>query len=91
MCPHRAAGHGLLVRCERSGFACAGGTNAPYVWIKTDSPSWDFFDRLLNEGAIVCTPGAGFGTCGENHFRLSAFNSRQKVETAMDRIRKSFS
>ncbi|MGA1205367.1 MAG: LL-diaminopimelate aminotransferase [Opitutales bacterium] len=80
----------ILDTMKGLGFNCAGGTNAPYVWIKTDTPSWDFFDKLLNETAIVCTPGAGFGTCGENHFRLSAFNSRKNVETAMERIRRSF-
>lgn len=80
----------ILDTMQELGFACSGGTNAPYVWIKTDEPSWDFFDRLLKETAIVCTPGAGFGRCGENHFRLSAFNSRQNVELAMERIRKTF-
>jgi LL-diaminopimelate aminotransferase len=80
----------ILNTMKELGFACAGGTNAPYVWIKTDKPSWDFFDKLLNEAAIVCTPGAGFGTCGENHFRLSAFNSRENVQEAMDRIRAAF-
>jgi LL-diaminopimelate aminotransferase len=81
----------ILKTMKELGFACEGGTNAPYVWIKTDTPSWDFFDKLLNEAAIVCTPGAGFGTCGENHFRLSAFNSRENVQEAMDRIRGAFS
>lgn len=80
----------ILETMKELGFACAGGTNAPYVWIKTDTPSWDLFDKLLNEAAIVCTPGAGFGTCGENHFRLSAFNSRENVQEAMDRIRSAF-
>lgn len=80
----------ILKTMKELGFDCAGGTNAPYVWIKTDKPSWDFFDKLLNEAAIVCTPGAGFGTCGENHFRLSAFNSRENVQEAMDRIRAAF-
>ena len=72
------------------GFPCVGGTNAPYVWIKIDGSSWDFFDELLNKAGIVCTPGAGFGTCGEGHFRLSAFNSRENVETAMKLIRGHF-
>ena len=78
----------ILETMKGLGFACAGGTNAPYVWIKTDMPSWDFFDKLLNECAIVCTPGAGFGSCGEGHFRLSAFNTRSNVEKAMERIGK---
>jgi LL-diaminopimelate aminotransferase len=81
----------ILETMSGLGYSCVGGTNAPYVWIKTDMPSWDFFDKLLHETAIVCTPGAGFGTCGEGHFRLSAFNSREIVETAMDRIRNALS
>jgi hypothetical protein len=45
-----------------------------------------FFDKLLNEAQVVCTPGAGFGKCGEGHIRISAFNSRENVETALARI-----
>ncbi|NDV62706.1 LL-diaminopimelate aminotransferase [Puniceicoccales bacterium CK1056] len=72
------------------GFSCVGGTNAPYVWIKIDGSSWDFFDELLHKTGIVCTPGAGFGTCGEGHFRLSAFNTRENVEKAMTLIKEHF-
>jgi LL-diaminopimelate aminotransferase len=80
----------ILETMSDLGFACSGGTNAPYVWIRTDGSSWELFDRLLKEAAIVCTPGAGFGTCGEGHIRLSAFNSRANVEAAMQRIRTVF-
>lgn len=68
------------------GLSCVGGENAPYVWIRTPGSSWDYFDKLLREAAIVCTPGAGFGRCGEGHFRLSAFNSRENVLEAMSRL-----
>lgn len=80
----------ILETMKELGFSCVGGVNAPYVWIKTKGSSWDFFDQLLNKAGIVCTPGAGFGTCGEGHFRLSAFNSRENVEIAMHRIRGEF-
>lgn len=69
------------------GLSCVGGDNAPYVWIKVPGSSWDFFDRLLNEAGIVCTPGAGFGRCGEGHIRLSAFNSRANVLEAIERLK----
>ncbi len=69
------------------GLSCVGGDNAPYIWIQAEGSSWDFFDRLLNEAGIVCTPGAGFGPCGEGHIRLSAFNSRDNVNKAVQRIR----
>ena len=48
--------------------------------------SWEFFDKLLNEAHVVGTPGAGFGSCGEGYFRLSAFGLRENVEEAVRRI-----
>lgn len=68
------------------GFSCIGGDNAPYIWVNTGRDSWEFFDKLLNEAQVVCTPGAGFGKCGEGHVRISAFNSRENVEKALARI-----
>lgn len=68
------------------GFGCVGGDNAPYIWINTGRDSWEFFDLLLNQAQVVCTPGAGFGKCGEGHVRISAFNSRENVERALERI-----
>jgi len=68
------------------GFSCFGGLNAPYIWVKCGSDSWEFFDRLLEHAGVVCTPGAGFGSCGEGYVRLSAFNSRENVLAALDRI-----
>ncbi len=65
---------------------CVGGDNAPYIWINTGRDSWEFFDLLLNQAQVVCTPGAGFGKCGEGHVRISAFNSRANVEAALTRI-----
>ena len=41
---------------------------------------------LLSRAQVVCTPGAGFGRCGEGHIRISAFNSRENVERALERI-----
>ncbi|MEM6837027.1 MAG: LL-diaminopimelate aminotransferase [Cyanobacteria bacterium P01_C01_bin.120] len=71
-----------------AGIQTFGGVNAPYVWVKTphDLSSWDFFDKLLQVCHVVGTPGSGFGAAGEGYFRISAFNSRENVETAMQRI-----
>jgi LL-diaminopimelate aminotransferase len=72
-----------------AGLTVFGGVNAPYVWVKTPGGigSWDFFDRLLEKANVVGTPGAGFGSCGEGYFRLSAFGIREQVEEAVERIR----
>jgi LL-diaminopimelate aminotransferase len=81
-------GNAKLIRTAMTklGFGCIGGDNAPYLWINTGRDSWEFFDLLLNKAQVVCTPGAGFGRCGEGHVRISAFNSRTNVETALSRI-----
>jgi LL-diaminopimelate aminotransferase len=68
------------------GLACVGGDNAPYIWVNVRRDSWEFFDLLLSKAQVVCTPGVGFGKCGEGHVRISAFNSRENVKTALERI-----
>jgi LL-diaminopimelate aminotransferase len=71
------------------GFDIAGGENSPYIWIDGRRNSWDFFDMLLEQAGVVCTPGAGFGKCGEGYIRISAFNSYENVQRAMTRIREA--
>ncbi len=68
------------------GYSCTGGINAPYIWVNVRRNSWEFFDFLLAKAGVICTPGAGFGRCGEGYVRISAFNKREKVELALQRI-----
>jgi LL-diaminopimelate aminotransferase len=68
------------------GFSCTGGVNAPYIWVNCKRDSWSFFDLLLSKANVVCTPGAGFGRCGEGYIRVSAFNSLENVKKALARI-----
>jgi LL-diaminopimelate aminotransferase len=79
-------------RLLAAGIQTYGGVNAPYVWVKTPNnlSSWEFFDKLLHNCHVVGTPGSGFGAAGEGYFRISAFNSRENVETAMQRITEKF-
>jgi LL-diaminopimelate aminotransferase len=81
-------GNAKLIRdaMAKLGLKCVGGDNAPYIWVNTGRDSWEFFDLLLSQAQVVCTPGAGFGKCGEGHVRISAFNSRANVEAALARI-----
>ena len=51
--------------------------------------SWDWFDALLRGAGVVCTPGAGFGACGEGYVRFSAFVSRGDTEEAAEKIARS--
>ena len=77
---------------EKVGFTVYGGINSPYIWLKIPKGmnSWEFFEKLLNEAAVVGTPGVGFGKCGEGFFRLTAFSSKEDTKEAVDRIIKLF-
>jgi len=75
----------------RLNFNFVGGENSPYVWIDGGRDSWEFFDMLLNKAGVVCTPGAGFGRCGNGYIRISAFNSHENVQKAMARIHQALS
>lgn len=79
----------LRTGLSEQGYKVFGGVNAPYVWLKTPDgmSSWEFFDDLLNRLQIIGTPGSGFGASGEGFFRLSAFNSRENIESALQRIK----
>jgi len=67
-----------------------GGHNAPYLWMRTPngSTSWRFFEEMLYGAHVVCTPGVGFGPSGEGYVRLTAFNSHEQTEIALDRLSK---
>jgi len=71
------------------GLKVYGGVNAPYIWTKTPDgvSSWEYFDYLLKDKNIVCTPGAGFGPAGEGYVRFSAFGNKEQTIKAMERLK----
>lgn len=71
---------------QAAGLEVYGGVNSPYVWFKTPTDSWSFFDRLLKEAGVVTTPGAGFGPSGEGYIRVTAFGGREDTREAVARI-----
>lgn len=77
---------------DKKGIWYTGGKHSPYIWLKcpNNMTSWDFFDYLLNNIAVVGTPGAGFGRNGEGYFRLTSFGNREKTIEAMNRFSKLF-
>ena len=79
----------LSSACTEIGLSVYGGENAPYVWVACPDSvdSWGMFDKMLNEANVVITPGAGFGEAGEGFFRISAFNSKENVETVCERLK----
>ena len=70
------------------GYKVYGGIDAPYLWMETPKglTSWEFFERMLRSAEVVCTPGVGFGSCGEGYVRLSAFGTHENTEKALRRM-----
>ncbi len=81
----------ILDAAKACGLSASGGTNSPYVWMAVPQgmTSWDFFDFLLEKAQIICTPGSGFGPCGEGYVRLTAFNTPEKTKEAAERMKKA--
>nr|AKG25428.1 LL-diaminopimelate aminotransferase DapL [Hematodinium sp. SG-2015] len=72
---------------EKKGLPIYGGDNSPYLWVKiVGKSSWDLFNSLLEQVDIVCTPGSGFGSCGEGFVRFSCFASHESVAEAAKRL-----
>ena len=79
----------LMDGLRKMGYEVYGGKNAPYIWCRVPQgyTSWSFFDYLLNNCQVVCTPGAGFGPAGEGYVRFSAFSPREACEEALQRMK----
>ena len=75
---------------EAKGLEAYGGVNAPYIWVKTPGgkTSWEFFDQVLEETNIICTPGVGFGPSGEGFVRFTAFGTHENTLKAIERIKR---
>ena len=76
----------MKLSLEALGLTVYGGVCSPYLWVKIPQgeTSWSFFDKLLNNAALVTTPGVGFG---EGFIRLTAFGSHDDAKEAMQRIK----
>ena len=81
----------MMNTLTKKGIKFYGGVHSPYIWLQCPNGmgSWEFFDYLLENLAIVGTPGAGFGKMGEGYLRLTAFGSREGTIEAMERIEKN--
>lgn len=73
---------------RKSGYAVFGGADAPYLWVRCPEglDGWGWFDRLLRQAQIVCTPGEGFGRCGAGYVRFCAFGRRDEIREAAERL-----
>ena len=74
---------------DELGIYYTGGKNSPYIWMECPNGmgSWQLFDFLLQNAAVVGTPGEGFGENGKDYFRLTSFGSFEKTTEAVERIK----
>ena len=80
--------HTMKQTLKDLGLEVYGGEHAPYLWVKTPEGmnSWRFFEQMLYDAHVVCTPGVGFGPSGEGYVRFTAFGSHEKTTEALNRI-----
>lgn len=76
----------VLVRGLRSlGYDIAAPKATFYVWLPVED-SMAFAARLLDEAAIVATPGVGFGPHGEGYVRFALTRPVERIEEALSRM-----
>lgn len=75
---------------RQAGMEIACSEGAIYIWVKVPAgiSSKDFAIRVLNEAAVVCTPGNGFGAAGEGFVRFSLTAPEERLQEAAERIAK---
>ncbi len=72
-------GLGLEVKTPKATF---------YVWTRVKGSSLDFSRMLLEKAGIVATPGVGFGEYGEGYIRFALTQSVDRINEAVERMRK---
>ncbi len=62
-----------------------------YLWVPVPGghTSTSFAELLLTEAGVVVTPGVGYGQYGEGYVRISLCIKEERLQEALDRIRKA--
>lgn len=77
---------------ERLGWPIVRPKASMFLWAKMPEPwasqmsSIDFAMKLLKEGDVVVSPGAGFGPAGEGHLRLALVENENRLRQAVRQI-----
>jgi len=75
---------------SKLGFKVQGGVDGPYLWIKTNMPSWKFFKLCLEELNVIITPGIIFGESGDEYARISGLGTYENAQKAIERFKKYY-
>jgi len=78
----------LCEELEKLGFQFKKPKATFYLWVKVPEgyTSSEFCKRLLQELAIVVTPGNGFGEAGEGYFRIALTVGVERLKEAVKRL-----
>jgi len=63
-----------------------------FVWARIPEPwagdvsSFDFAMKLLKEGDVAVSPGAGFGPAGEGYVRMALVENEMRLRQAVRQI-----
>ena len=78
----------LEASLQKAGLKIACSEGAFYVWVKVPAglTSQGFTVKLLEQAAVVCTPGNGFGAAGEGYVRFTLTAPEARLEEAAHRI-----
>jgi len=77
---------------ERLGWPVERPKASMFVWAKMPDPwasrmtSFDFAMKLLKEGDVVVSPGAGFGPAGEGYVRMALVENENRLRQAVRQI-----
>ncbi len=78
----------LLVGLKSLGLSVKPPKATFYVWVHVDSSSSAFAKMLLEKAGIVATPGVGFGGAGEGYVRFALTQPVERINEAVERMRK---
>ncbi len=78
----------MLAALAKAGFKAVTPKATFYVWVENPKgfDSASFASRVLEETAVVITPGTGFGPSGEGYVRFSLTVADDRLAEAVARI-----
>ena len=80
----------IVAALQEAGIEVYPSAGAFYVWARVPGGvgSLEFCSRVLDEHAMVVTPGLGFGSGGEGWFRISLTASDERITEGARRLRR---
>ncbi len=80
----------MVAGLEQAGFEVNKPKATFYLWVRCPEgySSAEITTRLLEQAGVVVTPGNGFGEPGEGYFRIALTQNKERLQEAVERIRR---